>query len=133
MSTAQETLKKSLTQQSINGCGGGCSYVFNQTDGCYHLQTSNCQTPCSCPPLICGLASSILQIVHPESVQRVAAVGWPCISGTALEGDEGCALVLCDLFGEQAAAARYWKRVSMGLAIASALLLAGLVIAVWWR
>jgi hypothetical protein len=127
MSTAQETLKRSLTQQAVNGCGG-CSYVFNRTDGCYHLQTSNCQTPCSCPPLICGLGSSILQIVYPESVAQLAPVGFPCISGTALDGDEGCALVLCDLFGEQATAARFWKRVSIGLGIASALLLAGLVV-----
>jgi hypothetical protein len=127
MSTAQETLKRSLTQQSANGCGG-CSYVFNQTDGCYHLQTRNCQTPCSCPPLICGLGSRILQIVHPDSVEQLAPVGWPCISGTALDGEEGCALVLCDLFAEQAAAARRWKRVSIGLGIAAALLLAGSVV-----
>jgi hypothetical protein len=126
MSTAQETLKTSITKHSTNGCGG-CSYVFNQTDGCYHLQTSNCQTPCSCPPLICGLASRILQIVHPESVQQLAPVGWPCISG-ALDGDDGCALVLCDLFAEQAATVRFWKRVSIGLATALALLLAGLMV-----
>ena len=126
MSTAQETLKTSITRQSINGCGG-CSYVFNPVDGCYHLQTSNCQTPCSCPPLICGLASRILQILQPDSVQPLAPVGWPCLAGT-LDGDEAVALVLCDLFGEQAAAARFWKRVSIGLAIASALLLAGLVV-----
>jgi hypothetical protein len=83
--------------------------------------------------LICGLCSRILQIVHPESVQQLAPVGWPCISGTAPDGDEGCALVLCDLFAEQAGAARFWKRVSFGLGIASALLLAGLVVVAWTR
>jgi hypothetical protein len=134
MSTAQETLKQSLIQQSANGCGGsGCSYVFSPIDGCYHLQNSDCQTPCSCPPLICGLASKLLQLVHPESLGGQAAVRWPCLSGPALDGDEGSALVLCDLFAEQAAAVRFWKRVGIGLAIVSALLLAGLVVALFWR
>jgi hypothetical protein len=132
MSTAQETLKQSLTQQSANGCGGGCSYVFDPTDGCYHLQNSSCQTPCSCAPLICGLASRLLQVVHPESVEGPAAVRWPCLPSPALDGDEGPALVLCDLFAEQAAAARRWKRIGIGLTIASALLLAGLVGAWFW-
>jgi hypothetical protein len=27
MSTAQETLKKSLARQAANGCGGGCSVL----------------------------------------------------------------------------------------------------------
>ncbi len=128
MSTAQETWKQSLNKQSANGCGGGCSYVFNQTDGCYHLQSSTCQTPCSCPPLICGLAASLLRMVYPESVQQLAPVGWPCLASPALEGEDAAALVLCELFHEQAAAVRFWKRLSLGLAIASALLLAGLVV-----
>jgi hypothetical protein len=133
MSTAQETLKKSLTQQSSNGCGSGCSYTLNPADGCYYLQNNNCQKPCACPPMICGLAAQILHVVYPESVQELAPVGWPCLASTVLEGDEGTALVLCDLFAEQAAAARRWKRIGIGLAIVSALLLVGLMVALFWR
>jgi hypothetical protein len=127
MSTARQSVKTFTTKLSPNGCGG-CTYLFNRIDGCYHRQTSACQSPCSCPPLICGLPSSILQILYPDSVQKLAPVGWPCISGTGLEGNDESALVLCDLFAQQTAATRFWKRVSMGTAIVSGLLLAGLVV-----
>jgi hypothetical protein len=81
-----------------SGPCGGCSFTFNVTDGCYHRQSNGCTGGCSCPPLICGLGSLLLQLLRPDSLQPDAIVGMSCSS--AATPDEWCARALHEMIFE---------------------------------
>jgi hypothetical protein len=79
-----------------------------------------------CPPLICGLTSSILQVVYPDSVLNQRPVSLGCSSANSLEGDDANAQVVLGLLTKLAADRLFWKRVGIGLGIVCVLLVAGL-------
>ena len=125
MANASESLRKFTTRRFINGCGS-CGYTYNSQDGCYQRASSGCNSGCSCPPLICGLTSLILQLIYPESVSVAKPVSWACSSD---EDEQGHAYVIFGLMIGLASALNFWRRVAIGLGIVSVLLLAGLVLA----
>jgi hypothetical protein len=91
MARATKTPRKSATQPKLGPCGS-CSYLFNPTDGCYHRKSNGCFGGCSCPPLICGLGSLLLQLLRPDTVLSPVPVFLSC--SAAASDDEWCAKAL---------------------------------------
>jgi hypothetical protein len=125
MSTASESLKTYTERYFLNGCGS-CSYVYNSDDGCYQREAMNCTSGCTCPPLICGLTSALMQHMHPESVTRAASVLWSCSSS---DGEQANAQLLFGVLTSLVSSVTFWRRVAIGLGIVSALLIVGLIFA----
>jgi hypothetical protein len=84
MASATKKPRKTAIRPKLGPCGS-CSYAFNRTDGCYHRQSSGCSSGCSCPPLICGLGSLLLQRLRPETVLSTVPISFACSSAASVE------------------------------------------------
>jgi hypothetical protein len=130
MTGATETTQNTIPRPMIGGCGG-CTYTYDPQGGCYNRQgAGNCSGSCRCSPFICGLGSQIIQQLRPDSVTS-AAVSMNCL--TAASDEEWIARALIELAAEQSAPSAFWKHVSVGLGVLSALLAIGLVLALVYR
>jgi hypothetical protein len=128
MAVATGTPSSVNPRATFGGCGG-CTYTYDPDGGCYNRQgAGNCSGNCSCAPFICGLGSQIIQRLRPETMTSAAAVALNC--GTETTEDKWIARALIELASKQSAPpSAFWKYVSIGLGVLSALLAIGLVIA----
>jgi hypothetical protein len=127
MTVATGTSPNVNPRASFGGCGG-CTYTYDPEGGCYNRQgAGNCSGNCSCAPFICGLGSQIIQRLRPETVTSAAAVALNC--GAETTEDKWIAKALIELAAERFAPSAFWKYVSVGLGVLSALLAIGLVVA----
>jgi hypothetical protein len=130
MARAMVTRPDAGPRPRLRGCGR-CTYVYSQTDGCYHRRSFDCAGDCTCAPVIRGLGSQILQRLFPASVRSAAGVSLAC--SPAGSDEESCANSLLDLIVGLAAATAFWKRACIGLGALSVLVAIGLVIALVYR
>jgi hypothetical protein len=130
MAHATENLQITAPLRAVASCGS-CTYVYNSTDGCYHRQSFGCTSNCTCSPIVCGLGSQLIQFLRPDSVGTSVAVALPCSS--AGSDEEWRAHAIIGAIRGVAAAATFWRRVSLGLGVLSALLAIGLVVALVYR
>ena len=131
MSSTTEAPRKSHIKKQLGGCGG-CTYTYNQTDGCYHRQKNNCTGGCTCSPLVCGLAAQVIRLLKPKTASAAATpVSLTCLQTTSEE--EWCARALYDLATGKSSPAAFWRRVSVGLGALSGVLAIGLVVSMMYR
>ena len=131
MAVATGTPSSVNPRATFGGCGG-CTYTYDPDGGCYNRQgAGNCTGGCRCSPFICGMGSQIIQYLRPETVTSGAAVSMNCLN--AASDEEWIARALIELAAEQSAPSAFWKYVSIGLGVLSALLAIGLVLALVYR
>jgi hypothetical protein len=105
---------------------GDCIYTLQ--DGCYNRSGGECGGRCSCPSSICGALVLVLRILCPSAFSPdQTTITRACTSGpnpeaSLIEALSQLVLVYID-------DVRFWKRITIGLAVLSALLLAGLAFA----
>jgi hypothetical protein len=118
------------------GCTGtGCTYKFNIQTDCYDLQSMSCGN-CSCASNICGFEALVIAAIHPESVASALAgtaiaIPFPCTANQQFK--ETYKTILTSLLKHLVDDVVFWRRVSIGLAVMSALLAVGLVYALFFR
>jgi F0F1-type ATP synthase membrane subunit c/vacuolar-type H+-ATPase subunit K len=128
MDGTTEIPQKGIGFPRIGGCGS-CTYNYSQQDGCYYRQgTGGCTGACSCSPVICGLGALLIKLLQPDTVTAGASFSLACL--VAANDDDWLSKALHEHVAGDSSPAVFWKRVSIGLGVLSALLVFGLVVAI---